>query len=149
MRFQALYRQHHETQLQGTTTAKGSRNRSSFIETDCHEFTISDVDCDTNKIFPNQLTAGRAKVTYIAGKYPKDNLYGPASSMASKSIIYPCSYNRCRVDCQIPCQLCFQKSPHCKKMQEKKPVETAQSAELTTKTTPCFTVLFTHCAYSA
>ena len=36
-----------------------------------------------------------------------------------------------------------------RKCEKRKPVETAQSAELTTKTTPCFTVLFTHLAYSA
>ena len=62
---------------------------------------------------PGSVFEVPSTVTYIAGKYPEGSLHGPASSIVSKSIMYPCEEFRCRLDCA--CVLCRKKAPNCLK----------------------------------
>ena len=51
-----------------------------------------------------------AKVELIPGKLKDENcLFGPASQMNSKAVIYPCSRYKCSIPC--PCQTCCEQHP--------------------------------------
>ena len=83
----------------------------------CHELVATDVKLNTSFIkYSSQscpVSEVPSDVTYVAGRYTKSFLYGPASTSNDKTIIYPCDKNRCRVGC--PCQLCRKKVSHCSK----------------------------------
>ena len=92
-------------------------NFSHYVKSSCHEFSAESVEFDDKYLHYSSSTPPVSKVpstvTYIAGKYPEGFLHGPASSLVSKSIIYPCNKFRCRLDC--PCNLCRMKRPLCLK----------------------------------
>ena len=81
----------------------------------CHEFSVQSVNIQEKFMEYSSrsrpVTEIPSDVSLIAGKYPDGFLHGPATSLTSKSIMYPCSEFRCKVDC--PCQLCQNKSRHC------------------------------------
>ena len=92
-----------------------NKHFSSNVKSSCHEFSVDNVQV-REKYLKYSSKACRVDqvpsiVTYIAGKYPEGFLHGPASSLKTKTIIYPCDLFRCRLDC--PCQLCRFKQPHC------------------------------------
>ena len=108
MRFLAEFCLLEQPILRGTVRdAPGTSRR----ENDCHEFTVKKVECDMSRVFYNSVY--RAKATLVAGTIMKSTLVGPASSFASRTIIYPCEYHRCRVNC--PCKLCRDKAAYCMK----------------------------------
>ena len=102
MRFKATFRVKRQPELTGCLTM----GKNFKYDPNCFEFNISDV-----KSFNSEKT--EVDVALIARKSSKSKLYGPASSRLERSIIYPCSNFRCRVDC--PCQLCRCKVPFCPK----------------------------------
>ena len=81
----------------------------------CHEFTVENVKLQEKFMKyssrPCPVDEIPSDVSLIAGKYAEGFLHGPASSLSSKSIIYPCSEFQCKIDC--PCQLCRYKSHYC------------------------------------
>ena len=81
----------------------------------CHEFTVENVKLQKKfMIYSSQSCPVKeipSDVSLVAGKYSEGFLHGPASSLTSKSIIYPCSEFRCKIDC--PCQLCRYQSGYC------------------------------------
>ena len=81
----------------------------------CHEFTVKNVKLQKKfMIYSSQSCPVKeipSDVSLIAGKYSEGFLHGPASSLTSKSIMYPCSEFRCKIDC--PCQLCRYQSGYC------------------------------------
>jgi hypothetical protein len=58
----------------------------------CHNFTLKDTDdeTDTPKVLP--------------GKVSDSFLFGPACDIQTRSVIYPCNRNRCRIPCS--CKSC-------------------------------------------
>ena len=93
------------------------KNFDHYVKSSCHEFSAVNVDLQEKFLVYNSssrpVSEVPSTVTYIAGKYPEGSLHGPASSIVSKSIIYPCEEFRCRLEC--PCHLCRKKAPHCLK----------------------------------
>ena len=93
------------------------KNFDHYVKSSCHEFSAVNVDLQERFLVYNSssrpVSEVPSTVTYIAGKYPEGSLHGPASSIVSKSIIYPCEEFRCRLEC--PCHLCRKKAPHCLK----------------------------------
>ena len=81
----------------------------------CHEFTVENVKLQEKFMKyssrPCPVDEIPSDVSLIAGKYAEGFLHGPASSLTSKSIIYPCSEFQCKIDC--PCQLCRYRSHYC------------------------------------
>lgn len=86
-----------------------------YVFSSCHEFSVSNVDIKYNYLKysskPPPVSEVPSNVTYVAGKHADEFLYGPASSLKSRTIIYTCERYRCRLGC--PCQLCRVKHPHC------------------------------------
>ena len=84
-------------------------------ESSCHEFSVKSVKIEEKYMLYSSsvrpVSEVPSDVVFIAGKYPEDFLHGPASSLVSRSIMYPCNKFRCRIDC--PCQLCRFKIHHC------------------------------------
>ena len=76
----------------------------------CHEFiSVKEKKCDYDKM--------KAEATLVAGKYVnceinEGTMCGPASSLKTKTVIYPCDSNRCQIPCI--CQLCINKQTFCK-----------------------------------
>ena len=93
------------------------KNFDHYVKSSCHEFSAVNVDLQEKFLVYNlssrPVSEVPSTVTYIAGKYPEGSLHGPASSIVSKSIIYPCEEFRCQLEC--PCHLCRKKAPHCLK----------------------------------
>ena len=58
--------------------------------------------------FMDCFSSSPAKVSLVTGRYAEGHLYGPASSLKDRSIIYPCNLHKCRVNC--PCRICRMKS---------------------------------------
>ena len=82
----------------------------------CHEFlSVSDVKIEENKTV--------AEFTLVAGPYvtcsiSKGTMFGPASTLRDKTLIYPCDRHRCRIPC--PCQICRRKETFCHKPDHRK-----------------------------
>ena len=102
MRFKATFRVNQHPELTGCLTLGKKFNH----DKNCFEFNVSDVN-----VLNSQKT--EVDIILIARKSSNSRLYGPASSRLERSIIYPCSNFRCRVDC--PCQRCRCKVPFCPK----------------------------------
>ena len=81
----------------------------------CHEFSVKEVS--PINIQPDTLYC-EAEVSLVTGKYSEENLYGPASSLMDKSLIYPCTSNKCRLSC--PCHICRNKSYMCQTVSHEK-----------------------------
>ena len=80
-----------EDTLAGRCTTKTRRFGGKSL---CHKFSLSD-----------KAAAQSSKVEVLPGKVcSEDWLFGPASLLASRSVIYPCSRFRCSIPC--PCQDC-------------------------------------------
>ena len=103
MRFKAKFNVGKQPRLVGTLYSGGDLSR--VRETDCHEFDVKEV-----RIEKEWTTT---VVDLVAGIYPEKSMVGPATSLAKKSLIYPCTYFKCRVGC--PCRLCREKKPFCSK----------------------------------
>ena len=86
-----------------------------YVKSSCHEFSVDNVQVrDKYMKYSSKVCSVDevpSLVTYIAGKYPEGFLHGPASSLKSKTIIYPCDSFKCQLDC--PCHLCRFKQPCC------------------------------------
>ena len=68
----------------------------------CYEYVIKD---------RNSATSENVQIVPI--QYRKDQwLYGPATLLSSRQIIYPCSRFKCLVPC--PCLICDKKHPRCR-----------------------------------
>ena len=93
------------------------KNLDHYVKSSCHEFFVESVDMQEKFLVYNSSFRSvfevPSSVTYVAGKYPEGSLHGPASSIVTKSIIYPCEEFRCRLDC--PCHLCRKKASNCLK----------------------------------
>lgn len=76
----------------------------------CHEFSVKSVSLRIN---PDEFYC-EASVKLVTGKYAEGNLYGPASSLSDKSLIYPCKHFKCRLRC--PCNPCRVNSSVCKNL---------------------------------
>ena len=74
----------------------------------CHEFSVKSVSF---RISPAKFYC-EASVKLVTGKYAEGNIFGPASSLSDKSLIYPCSHFKCRLKC--PCNSCRENSSLCK-----------------------------------
>ena len=80
-----------EDTLAGKCTKKTRRSQGQSL---CHKFSLNDKEA-----------AQSSKVEVLPGKvYSEDWLFGPASLLVSRSVIYPCSRFRCSIPC--PCQDC-------------------------------------------
>ena len=82
--------------LAGATSAGNKKQR--FNENNmCHKFSLQTMsgitESSTVKLLPGKI-------------YEKKWLFGPATTLDKRSIIYPCARYRCSVPC--PCQLCYQ-----------------------------------------
>ena len=106
MRFRAEFGLLEQSILRGTIRKVPG---TSCRENDCHEFTVKEVEYDMTRVFYNSVY--RATVTLVAGRILKNTLVGPASSLATRTIIYPCEYHSCIVHC--PCKLCRDKAAYC------------------------------------
>ena len=73
-----------------------------------HEFSVKEVS--PLNIQPDKFYC-ESEVTLVTGKYTEETLYGPATSLKDKSIIYPCKSNKCRLSC--PCHSCRKGSNLC------------------------------------
>ena len=84
--------------LAGATSA-GNITRRSSEKNMCHKFSLKPMsgvtESSTVKLLPGKI-------------YEQEWLFGPATTLDKRSIIYPCARYRCSVPC--PCQLCYQ--PH-------------------------------------
>ena len=93
------------------------KNFDHYVKSSCHEFSAESEDLQEQFLVysssPGSVFEVPSTVTYIAGRYPEGSLHGPASSIVSKSIMYPCEEFRCRLDCA--CVLCRKKAPNCLK----------------------------------
>jgi len=87
------------------------------VKGSCFEFSVENVEVvEKHLVYSSEIRLvheNPSNVTFKAEKYPDGFLHGPASSLKSKSIIYPCNFFRCRIDC--PCHLCRFKQPLCMK----------------------------------
>jgi hypothetical protein len=99
----------------GLTTDPGFKGTLWDKHIKCHEFSVKDVS--PINIQPDELYC-EAEVSLVAGKYMEENLYGPASSLVDKSLIYPCTSNKCRLSC--PCHRCRKKSNLCQNASHEK-----------------------------
>ena len=80
-----------EDTLAGMCTKSTRRSKEKLL---CHEFSL-----------PFKAVAQSSKIKVFPGKvFSEDWLFGPASLLASRSVIYPCSRFRCSIPC--PCQDC-------------------------------------------
>ena len=104
MRFRGSFRLKEQPILHGCTTDSKFKYDGSAFKLSCHEFTV-------DKVKSEKVEA--AEVTFIAGKYVDGSLYGPASLLKDKTIIYTCKWYRCRLGC--PCHLCRKKVNNCEK----------------------------------
>ena len=94
MRYRASLRLTQQPDLYGGTLARLPS---------CHEFSVSDVKINYNKV--DYFSNAECEVTLVAGKIGTiGSLYGPASRIRDRTIIYPCVNFACRIDC--PCHLC-------------------------------------------
>ena len=67
----------------------------------CHHFSLQD-----------PVQEASSSVEILAGKTVKEDcLFGPATSLDSRGVIYPCSQNRCALPC--PCRICRKIHPSC------------------------------------
>ena len=84
-----------EDTLAGKCTKRTRRSTEKVL---CHEFSLH-----------SKEVAQSSTIEVLPGKvFSEDWLFGPASLLASRSVIYPCSRFRCSIPC--PCQDC-QKPP--------------------------------------
>ena len=81
-------------------TGKGIEN--SCERKKCFQFSVQTVSVVKKQ--PIKLHAGKC--------IRKCWLYGPATTLDTKTIIYPCTRNRCSIPC--PCYLCLKKHPKCR-----------------------------------
>ena len=84
----------------GFTKDPGFKGKPSQRDVKCHEFSVKNVIL---KVSPTQFHC-EAKVYLMTGKYAENHIYGPASSLSDKSVIYPCRLFKCRLRC--PCHRC-------------------------------------------
>ena len=99
--FEAEFLLGHQPMLHGGfTTDPDFKGKPWQRDVKCHEFFVKDVT------FKGSPTKSRCKaiVSLVTGKYAESYLYGPASSLSDKSIIYPCQKFKCRLRC--PCHRC-------------------------------------------
>ena len=82
---------------------RGVEAKTNFDENSfCHEFSLTD-----SKVIES------SKVELLAGRIVGSNwLFGPASTLDTKMVIYPCNRFRCKIPC--PCQICQHLPPTCK-----------------------------------
>ena len=83
-------------------SGQGVKIRGSDAMWKCYDYVISDV----KNISPEKMLLVPIK------SRKKEWLYGPATCLASRRIIYPCMRNKCSVVC--PCLLCRKKHPTCR-----------------------------------
>lgn len=103
MRYEAAFSERLQPSLEGgLRTDPGLKGSLFDKEITHHEFDIKEV------IKINY----EAKVSLVTGKYVDGKLWGPASSLKTRSLIYPCSFWKCRVPC--PCNICSERSSLCK-----------------------------------
>ena len=97
----------------------------------CHEFSVSDVKIDYNKV--DYHSNAECEVTLVAGKFGTNgSLYGPASRFRDRTIISAG---------WIVHTICADElAAFAKELLKIKPVEIVQSADLTVKTILSFTV---------
>ena len=85
-------------------TWRGARVQRRFhFKTDvqCHHFSLK-----------GQIREGSSTVEVVPGKTVKEDwLFGPATSLKSRCVIYPCSRHRCALPC--PCRICRKINPKC------------------------------------
>ena len=94
MRFRTSLRLMQQPDLYGGTLARLPS---------CHEFSVSDVTIDYKKV--DYYSNAECEVTLVSGKFgTSGSLYGPASLIKDRTIIYPCDTFRCRIGCA--CHLC-------------------------------------------
>ena len=106
--FKATFRLGYQPRLKGGfTTPLGLKGKWYDREIKCHEFSVRSVSLTVS---PTDLYC-EAEVSLITGKYSEKNIYGPASSLKDKSLIYPCKHFKCHLSC--PCYRCRKNSNRC------------------------------------
>ena len=87
-----------EVTWRGARVERKFRNLTDII---CHHFSLK-----------NHVYEANSVVELVAGKIVKEEwLYGPATSLKTRSVIFPCSKHRCSLPC--PCRLCRKIQPRC------------------------------------
>ena len=84
------------------TPGSGPKGRGSFDCRKCYSYVIK----DRNKISPKCIQL------VPVGYHQYSWLFGPATLLSSRSIVYPCSRGKCSLPC--PCLLCDKKHPKCR-----------------------------------
>ena len=103
MRFKAAFQEGLQPSLSGgLRTDPGFKGSLYDKEISHHEFYIKEVIKDKYE----------AKVSLVTGKYAEGMLWGPASSLKTRSLIYPCLSWKCRQPC--PCHICRERFSLCK-----------------------------------
>ena len=76
---------------------------------DCHEFlSVSDVQVHANKTDADfKLIAG----PHVNCSRSEGTMFGPASLIYDKTMLYPCNHHRCKIKC--PCKICRCKETFC------------------------------------
>ena len=83
---------------------------------ECHEFlSVSDVKVKENKTDTEfTLVAG----PLVTCRISEGTMFGPASSILTKTVMYPCNYHRCKIPCA--CKICRCKETFCPNYEHKK-----------------------------
>ena len=104
MRYEASFSEGLQPLLEGgLRTDPGFKGSLYDKEITHHEFSIKEVIKNKHH---------EANITLVTGKYAEGMLWGPASSLKSKTLLYPCSSWKCRLPC--PCNICREKTSLCK-----------------------------------